>query len=231
MDVPPAFATNPVPITGELIRRYRRLLGLQQTEFAERWGLTQGALSQIEGGLLGISEERAGLLAKTFTGKGGELPFSRFAQQFTRERKESLPLIGHPAASFTTLVVWRWSDAMDLAAEPVGIEPAGLVTLRLDQGERALAVEALLETDDRPETLVFVPAPFAGIQSGDLVLYQRAVDGPSTAVIASAEHSGQTSSRRTRFRSILPRERRPREVRPEDLTALLRCVYRARYTA
>lgn len=224
-------AADSVLITGELVRRYRKLIGLQQSEFANRWGLSQGALSQIEGGRLAISEDRATLLAKAFAGKGGEVPFPQFAQQFSRERRQSLPLVGHPTASYATLVAWRWSEDIDLAAEPVGLAPAGLVTLRLEQGVRALAFDAPLEPDERHETLVFVPTPFAEIASGDLVLYQRAGNGPSAAVIASVEHTGITSSRRTRLHSMLPREKRGREVRAEDVAALLRCVYRARYTA
>jgi transcriptional regulator with XRE-family HTH domain len=230
----PNASTVPVDsalITGEVVRRYRRLLGLQQTEFAARWGLTQSALSQIEGGRLGISDERAELLAKAFAGIGDEMPFSRFAQQFTRERKASLPLVGHPAASYTTLVVWRWTDGIDLAAEPVGLQPAGLVTLRIDAGARAFAVEAPVAAEERHETLVFVPVPFSEIESDDLILYQRSSHGPATAAIASVEHIGQTSSRRTRFQPILPLEKKAREVRPQELTALLRCVYRAQYTA
>lgn len=215
-----------IPITGDIVRRYRRLLGLQQSEFAERWGLTQGAQSQIESGRLAISEERAAVLSTTFSGTGGELPFTRYLRQFSRERRDSLPLIGHPSATYTTLTVWRWRDDLDLAADPIGLEQAGLVTIRLQPGVRALALEVQIK--DGLETLVFTPVEFIDLRAGDLVLFQPAADDLPTAAIAAVEQTGQTSSRRTRFRPILPKSK-PREVRPSDLTGLLRCIYRGRY--
>jgi transcriptional regulator with XRE-family HTH domain len=225
---PESSADADTPVTGELVRRYRKLLGLQQSEFAERWGLTQGALSQIESGRLGISHERASLLSTTFSGTKGELAFKRFLGQFSVERRGSLPLVGHPSATFSTLTVWRWDEDLDLATDPIGLEQAGLITLRLQPGARALALEVPI--DGAAETLVFSPVEFVDLRSGDLVLHQTAGERTGPSVIATVEHRGQTSSRRTRFRPILPKGK-PREVRPSDLTGLLRCVYRARYVS
>lgn len=218
--------TEDIPITGEIIRRYRKLLGLQQSEFAQRWGLTQGALSQIESGRLGISQERSALLSTTFSGTRAELPFKRFLSQFSAERRKALPLVGHPSATYTTLTVWSWREDLDLAADPIGLEHAGLVTIRLQPRVRALALEVPIK--DGLETLVFAYTEYVDLRAGDVVLYQPASDEPVAAAIATVEQSGQTSSRRTRFRPVSPKSK-PREVRPADLAGLLRCIYRGRY--
>ena len=157
----PASSPSPPVVTGEVIRRYRRLIGLSQEEFSRRWGLTQGALSQIESGRLAVSEGRAAELLAQFKGHAGEVPARRFLEQFSKDRRQSLPLLGHASATHTTLTVWRWRDDFDLAAEPIGLESAGLVTLTLPSGARAVALQLPDPDPHRSgEILVFIPVEY-----------------------------------------------------------------------
>jgi len=116
-------------ITGADIRRYRKILGLGQVDFAKRLAISQPALSGLEGGRVSVSESYLDLLKDRFSSPSFHPSFADFLRTLQRDNQAPDPLALAVASRHVTLIVWRWHKAIDLGVVPGNDQMSGLVTV------------------------------------------------------------------------------------------------------
>lgn len=99
-----------------LISRVR--WGLNQIDFAEQLGLSQSALSQLEGGRTGVSEEHIALLRERFGEAHLPQTFSHFLRDIERSRSQGQAAVTAPDSRWLALTVWAWQEGFDLGQTP-----------------------------------------------------------------------------------------------------------------
>ena len=105
-------------VTGSHLRQYRKLLGLNQTEFARRLGLSQATISQIEAGRIALSNAHLQKLADKFSSARLSPPFPEFKRDVEKGSADCQAALLDPRGRFVTLTVWQWDAAFDLARIP-----------------------------------------------------------------------------------------------------------------
>ena len=93
-------------LSGSDIRRYRKMLGMTQADFARQLGLAQATLSQIEGGRIALSDEHVQQLDDRFRLGKPALSFKEFKRDAERSMASNQAALSAPHGRYTTFVVW-----------------------------------------------------------------------------------------------------------------------------
>ena len=117
-------------LNGADIRRYRKTIRLTQVEFAERMGVSQSALSLLEGGRIAVSEDHAAQLRQRFGGHDFEPQFATFLRDLEARQKGTHAALTRATGRYLTLTVWRWEDGFDLSHAPGPECAVNVVTVR-----------------------------------------------------------------------------------------------------
>lgn len=117
-------------INGADLRRYRRTIDANQIDFAKRLGVSQSALSQLEGGKTALSEAHVALLKERFADPALPVTFADFLRTLEKGRAESQAALNSPFARYMTLAVWPWDEGFDLGQIPEPDEAVDMVLIR-----------------------------------------------------------------------------------------------------
>jgi transcriptional regulator with XRE-family HTH domain len=209
-------------LNGRVIRAYRMAVALNQSEFADRVGITQGALSLWESGKTAISASSADRLWRVFDAPPWTPTLSAFIEKQAAAQRPTASLPVHDSGSYQTLLVWRWTPDLDLGDDPSSFEVRGIVTVRMEPGIEALALELPPQQRyQRGEIAVFRPKTGRDFTPGGLYLIQKV--GAGRVVIA--EHGG-TAKRRGRLRARWPAAG---DLTVTEDDVVLGCTFRGRY--
>ena len=218
-------------ISGADIRRYRKLIGMNQIAFAERFGVSQSTLSVIEGGRIAVSGEHIERLKSQFDEPRFKHSFSRFLQSLQTERAAGQEALATPEGCLLTLTVWAWAEGFDLGQRPAPDRTRGLVTIRVSH-RPAIAFEMNRRTEgwEKGEILVFEQFGPDDVEDGDLCLIQikRPRARGMQTMIATVRVSRTTHLRTLCFEPISP-SLPPFAATEVTLIAILILVHRARY--
>ena len=132
---------NPKSISGAAVRAFRRRLGMRQSDFARRVGVTQALVSFWESGKNAVGEESAERMAKVFAGGNDQPSLAEFLGDFETQRSIGAPLTNGTQVMGMTMPIWRWHDQMDLASDPASLESRGIITVSLPTFAPAIAIE------------------------------------------------------------------------------------------
>lgn len=218
-------------ISGSDIRRYRKAINLSQVDFAEQLGLSQSALSQLEGGRTGVSDEHITLLR----GRFGEahLPqiFSDFLREIERSRSQGQAAATAPDSRWLALTVWAWQEGFDLGQTPSPDQAVDMVLVRPgDASVIAFRIEKRSQYWAAGEILVFEQTSAQEVNDGELCLVR--VQHPRArgmrTLIAVAHFTHPKRGRTLRFEPISPAG----AALPADdgrVIAVFRAIYRGRH--
>ncbi len=218
-------------LTGSDVRGYRKLLGLNQIDFARQVGVSQGLLSQLESGQISLSHDHLKKLERAFRGPKYELSFDEFQKQAEQEHAERLSALTAQQEQYVTLRAWRWSGSFDLDAMPPSDGDAGLVMVR--SSGRPLAAVQLNRRSAHwgaGEILVFEHCQHNDVEEGDICLVKakppRTRRAKTMIVLAH-----QTPSKRDRVLQLEPLSPASAVFAATDETvqAYLRAIFRCRY--
>ncbi|MEI7657782.1 MAG: hypothetical protein WCK33_06925, partial [Phycisphaerae bacterium] len=140
-------------------------------------------------------------------------------------RRGSAPLASHAASRAVTLAVYRWRDDFSLDAAPSQLEPAGFVTVSLDDIAESIAVELPASSRHaRGDVMVFrrseAVAPDA---AGEWLIQQRRGAGASQILIVETKQGGSSPPRSKVLFS------KSASFDPASIEAVFRAVYRGQY--
>jgi transcriptional regulator with XRE-family HTH domain len=220
-------------INGADLRRYRKMIGWKQADFAKRLGISQSALSLIENGQIAVSKEHLAQLAQCFDKPTYTPRFSEFLETVKEEKSVAKTALVAPYSRCTALTVWRWEEGLDLGQISRPDRAVGLLAIRATDN-LAIALEMDRKTGwwERGEILVFESCDREEIEDGDLCLLaevKRPRGASTQTFIAVARRVRATSRPELLYEPISPRAAIvPRESARPDL--LLRLVFRGRYT-
>jgi len=210
-------------MTGNDLRRYRRAVGLNQDSFARELGLSQSALSLLEGGKVAISAHHLAKLTAACDQPRFEPRFSRFVEDLERSRAEGQAALSAPMARHVTLTVWAWSEEFDLSRAPAGDQAVGLVTVRSTPNDViAFQMGEATEAWAAGEILVFEA-------DGDVCLAQvKTSRGRGTQTMLTIAHLAPAVRGNTlQLEPLSPAG--AIFAAGEDLIACMRATFRARY--
>jgi transcriptional regulator with XRE-family HTH domain len=123
-------------ITGDEIQRFRKRLGLTQTDVAKRLQVSQQTMSDLEAGRLPVSDERLRQLTDLFKSDDATKDFARYHAECERARAVDLPTLWSPMNRSAAVTVWRWEN-FDLGRMPSADTAAGVILV--PETERQLA--------------------------------------------------------------------------------------------
>lgn len=211
------------PITGPVLRQYRRALGIKQSELGEALGVSQAAISLAESGRLPLSDALRETLADRYDHPSVSPRLGEFLAQLEREAP---PRLAQQASM--TLPVYTWSPSFDPQDEPRD-PPVDLVTLRSSSSAIAVAMPTSTEEWKAGEILVFALCEPADCKPGDLVLLQPTKRPRNAAsMVAAVERLKGRSSAHRRLMPVQPNGPAvPADA--ESVVFVARCVYRAQY--
>lgn len=214
-------------LTGLDLRRYRKATGRTQAEFAERMGLAQATLSQIEIGRIRFSDEHLQRARSAFIGPEFSPTFADFEK---RVESGGLGAVPTPDSLHVTIPVWTYDETFDLARRPAPGDAVDLVTVRSGaQPVLALRMDRGSEEWTTGETFVFARCGANDVSNGDLCLLQvRGQRGRSAHTTLARARVLQAARGKTyQFEPIQPAG--PMLAADESVQAVLRAVYRGRY--
>lgn len=177
-------------LTGADVRKYRKLVGLNQVEFAAQLGLAQSTLSLIEGGRISVSDDHVQQLEKKFAAPAYKPSFDEFLGLLERDRSEAQAAVKAPRGRHLTLTVWRWEDGFDLSRTPAPEQAADLITVTATENPAiALRMDRRTEWWSEGETLVFEQYRQDAVHDGDICLVQiRLPRGRGTKTMIAVAH-------------------------------------------
>ncbi len=219
-------------INGGEIRRYRKLIGWTQAAFAERFGISQAALSLIERGRIPVSEEHIARLTEGFDRPEVEVSFHAFMKDMGTEKASAQAALVSQPGRYLTLAVWKWEDGYDLSQKLTPDRSVGVITVRTSDNQ-AIAFEMGKDTSAwrKGEILVFEVCRPEEIVGGELCLVQtrRQRSGATQTLIAVTRVTRPAQGRTLEFQPVTP----PAPAIASDkvaLLAILRLVFRGVYT-
>jgi len=179
-------------ISGADIRRYRKSIGYSQIDFAQRLGVSQSGLSQLENGQITVSSEHHVHLKERFSGQDLEITFSAFLKNRLTNRDTAQRALTEVTGKYLTLTVWRWEDGYDLGHVPLPDQAVNLVTIRATSNT-TIAFQLPQETTHwaRDEIFVFEECRAVDILDQDTCLLQFKPPRARTlkTVLAIAQHT------------------------------------------
>lgn len=216
-------------MTGADIRRYRRAIGWKQTQFAAKIGLSQGALSMLEAGRIGVSEDHIAQLKKLFDGANLKPRFSDFLSQVQLERAQEQAAVSSPGGRYLTLTAWLWQEGLDLGKPMPRDQAGGLVTVET-HGFEAIAFRMTTSTSawQKGEIIVFERCEQREIRNGELCLVHLKPPRSRTprTLIATAKIDPPDAWSKLILTALSPASGR---VHPDSqITAFFREIYRGR---
>ena len=216
---------KPGPINGAAVKGFRQQLGLNQNAFAKRLGVSQGLVSQWEGGTTAVGPDSQRRLLEAFDGRGGEPSFETFLNEHKAARRGSAPLASHAASRAVTLAVYRWRDDFSLDAAPSQLEPAGFVTVSLDDIAESIAVELPASSRHaRGDVMVFRRSEAAAPDAtGHWLIQQRRGSGAGQVLVLEVKRGGSSPPR---TKVLLPKGA---TYAPTSVEAAFRAVFEGRY--
>lgn len=216
-------------LTGADIRRFRRALGVNQTEFARRMGLAQSTLSLIEVGRIAVGDEHVQQLLAKFHSPTDKPTFAEFLTEIEKGRAESQAALHAPGTRYLTLTAWRWDNTFDLSRVPPRDTAADLVTVRAtDHPVIALQMPRQSEHWADGETLVFEQCRAEDLSDGAICLVQsRGMRGRGLRTSICVVRAAQAKrGRAVQFEPVVPAG--PFIAAASDnLVALLRLIHRS----
>jgi transcriptional regulator with XRE-family HTH domain len=218
-------------LTGSDLRRYRKLLGMTQTQFARQLGLAQATLSQIEGGRIALSNEHLQKLGERFKSARFKPTFAEFQRGVEQGMSQSQAALAAPRARYCTLSVWAWEDGFDLGRVPAPDSAVDLVTVRAcDKPVIALQVGRQTDHWEAGETFVFEQCSRDDVQDGDICLLQvRPPRARATkTMIAIAHIAPGKRGRALHFEPVSPSGAIFAPI-DDSLLGILRAIYRGRH--
>ena len=205
---------------GTDIRRYRRSIRLSQAEFAARLGISQSALSRLEGGRIVVSEEHLGMLDRAFTGAGVAPTFAEFRLALSEHQRAQHSALRSTEGRFLLQTVWEWDEGFDLATCPAADLRVGVVAIPMtNKATIAFRMARPAGNWNKGETLVFEECGFKDLQPGDACLVQYRRDQKPVTSLAVVE-SGRSM---LRLRGV---GARGLQILEESLIILLRATTR-----
>jgi transcriptional regulator with XRE-family HTH domain len=217
-------------LTGSHLRQYRKLLGLNQTEFARRLGFSQTTISQIEAGRISLSNEHVQKLADKFSSARLSRPFPDFKRDVEKGAVDCQAALSDPQGRFVTLMVWRWDAAFDLARVPSPEDAVDVVTVRAgDQPAIAIRVGRRTKHWEAGETFVFERCNRPDVDDGEICLVQSRTPRSrgTRTMIAVARAFPAKRGRNLHFAPVSPVG--SSFAADDNLVTLLRAIYRGRY--
>lgn len=216
-------------MTGADIRRYRRAIGWNQQAFAQELGLSQSALSLIEGGKVAVSEEHLTRLSKVFDAAKFKPRLGEFLKELEHVRSEGQAALDAPLGGHVVLPVWAWQDDFELNRPPKPEQAMGLITIRATAGAViAFQMDKATEAWEKGEILAFERCDRQDVRDGDLCLLQ--VKPPrargSKTIVARAHLAPIARGRALQLEPVSPKGP---IFTPEEDVAWLRVVFRGRY--
>jgi transcriptional regulator with XRE-family HTH domain len=218
-------------LTGTDLRRYRRAIGLNQEQLAERLGVSQSTLSLLEGGRIPLADSYLDKLNEQFNRASVKVKFADYVRRVEEERREGLALVGNAAVSYATIPVWRWEPNFDLGSPASALTPQAWITVRAPSDEViAFRMPKGSAWWADGEILAFLRTEPARAPTGALALVQLAIPKvrvPHTTLVL-VRWVGPTSQRVLQFE---PAEKPEGLFTPaiDQVEGFLKCFFRARY--
>ncbi len=220
-------------VTGSDVRRFRRQIGWNQKRFAERMSLSQSALSLLESGKIGVSDEHLARLRAKFSGDEVSTTFEQFLAEVNASAAAQRAALHSPGARHVLLTVWGCEGGLDLARPLPPSQAVGLVAVR-DSARPAIALSMPRASAHwaAGEILVFEECSTDHVRNGAVCLVQVAQPrGRGTRTVIAVAHVGPTKREQSlHFEPISPAGP-VFAVEPAAIIALLRVTFRARYEA
>jgi DNA-binding transcriptional regulator YiaG len=221
-----AMSSNqqPRPITGAAVRAYRKLLAMNQADFAAAVGVSQGLISQWESGAVAVGPDSQRRMWDAFA-KHPQHPLAKFMDKFSAESRGRTPLASNPKGRSLSLLIYRWREHFSLDAEPAQCDVVGMITLDLvDATAEAIALEMPAARDKRGDILAFVrDGDSAPEESGQWLVQQRRGAGAGQVLVIEVKRGGSSPPR---SKVILPSGA---TYDPSAVEAAFRAVFEGRY--
>jgi transcriptional regulator with XRE-family HTH domain len=214
-------------LTGLDLRRFRKLIGLTQAEFAARMQLAQATLSQIEGGRIRLSHEHVQQARELFSAPEFSPSFDEFVKQLELGGLGAVP---ETDQLHWTVPVWAFNDTFDLARRPAPAEAVDLILVRAQQQPViALRMERASDHWKQGELFVFARCGANDVTNGDVcLLHARGARGRPPRTILALARVLQTQRGQTyQFEPIRPGG--PMLPADDAIQATFRAVYRGSY--
>ncbi len=214
-------------IHGADIRRYRKLLGMNQIAFARHLGVAQPTLSHVEGGRTAVSQEHVELLLAKFDGPAFKPTFRQFLDAVEAEAAGEQAALIPPQSRHSLVPVWEWEDGFDLSRQPEPGRAVDMLTLH-GSDRPAIAFRMTRKSDwwDAGDMFIFEPTVREHVKDGDVCLLQHRIGrSRGTKTVIAVAHLAKRG-RMLQFEPIAP----PGPVFTADdaVSAILRAVFRGR---
>lgn len=214
---------QPRPITGAAVRAYRRLLAMNQADFAAAVGVSQGLISQWETGMVEVGSDSQTRMWSAFA-KHPQHPLRPFMDKFAAESRGRTPLASNPIGRSISLLVYKWREDFSLDAEPNQCDVVGMVTLNLDAMAEAIALEMPAARDKRGDVVAFARAGDAAPEEpGQWLVQQRRGAGAGQVLVIEVKRGGSSPPR---SKVILPSGA---TYDPSAVEAAFRAFFEGRY--
>lgn len=219
-----------VTVTGADIRRYRKLVGLNQIEFSKRLGIAQPTLSQMEGGWTAVTAEYIEMLIERFDEPTFQPPFREYLAKIEADATDLQVALEKPESRVSLLTVWEWEEGCDIARRPEPSKAVDVVAAR-PGAQPAIAFRLPKKTDhwEAGEIFVFERTTRDEVEDGEICLLQVRL-GRTRGTAAWIAVATVTSVRRGRTLQFKPVEPAGPVFEADDsVLAVLRAVYRGRH--
>jgi len=214
---------QPRPITGAAVRAYRKLLAMNQADFAAAVGVSQGLISQWESGAVAVGQDSQRRMWEAFA-KHPQRPLGQFMEKFAAESRGRAPLASNPKGRSLSLLVYRWCEDFNLDAEPAQCDVVGMLSLNLDTIAEAIALEMPAVRNKRGDVVAFVrDGDGAPQETGQWLVQQRKGDGAGQVLVIEMKRGGSSPPR---SKVILPSGA---TYDPSAVEAAFRAVFEGRY--
>lgn len=211
------------------LKRFRELIGWNQSQVAKTLGVTQSALSMIERGRIPVSQAH---IDRLIAGTASTNPtFKQFLATLKAEHAKSSAALSTLQSRHSILPVWEWHEGFDLARAPSPAQAVELVMVRTtERACIALAMEKKTNYWQAGETIVFEECGPEELKTDNLCLIQFRQSGAraSRAFLAVARIIRASKSRQLDFLPLSPGGIAIERAGPR-ISACLRASYRAKY--
>jgi transcriptional regulator with XRE-family HTH domain len=198
---------------------------MNQADFAAAVGVSQGLISQWEGGSVAVGSDSQRRMWDAFA-KHPQHPLGKFMDKFAAESRGRTPLASNPKGRSLALLVYRWREDFSLDAEPAQCDVVGMVTLNLDTlaEAEAIALEMPAARDKPGDIVAFVrDGDSAPEEPGQWLVQQRRGAGAGQVLVIEVKRGGSSPPR---SKVILPSGT---TYDPSAVEAAFKAVFEGRY--